>query len=127
MDNNFIKGVGLLIALAVLLRARYKTKAAKTRQEDVRNYEPIEPGKADMGKMGKMAFSTLSRLHRIYSLLITIGIVTAVLGLVVFDSISRWIILGTAALILLIYTIYKNRKAEEKTDHRSTEFWENRP
>ncbi len=127
MDNNLIRGIGILIALAVLLRARYKAKAVKTRQEDVRNYEPIEPGKADMGKMGKMAFSTLSRLHRIYSLLITIGIVTAVLGLVVFDSISRWIILGTAALILLIYTIYKNRKAEETADPRSTEFWEDRP
>jgi hypothetical protein len=105
MDNNFIKGAGLLIALAVLLRARYKTKAAKTRQEDVRNYEPIASTHflSSSGLLLPCSVSSSSiRSHA--------------------GSSS-----GTAALILLIYTIYKNRKAEETADPRSTEFWEDRP
>ena len=124
MDNNTIRGLGMLVTLLLLLWAR-RRKKEKERKNDpnIPPYQPIEP---ESRKVIDTTVTVISKVSGIYNIVIGIFLLAAVAYLFFVDSITRWIILGTAALIGIIILIHKRTKARQDDDVTDIDRWEDR-
>ncbi len=120
MDGDATKGLGFLITLLIFFNARRKKKAAEQKSQDVRAYEPIEPEESRILPQTLEVMSKGAGTIQFFGLLFILGVV----GCGFFtDSLVRWIILGTIALMALIAFIFKRRGTrQDPVFDRTTDF-----
>lgn len=119
IEISDLKGIGTLLALLFLFAARRKKKEAEAREQDLRNYEPIEPDRPDPGvKTISPVPKLLSGVHRLYSIIVVVAIVAAVFYASPIEQTtgSGWIILGVFAVLALIYLVKKARESDVTPD-----------
>jgi protein-S-isoprenylcysteine O-methyltransferase Ste14 len=113
MSKEYFSGLGLLVTLLLLLRSRSRQKEEERKNDQsIPPYEPIEP---ESRKLVDQTMKVISKASRIYSIVMGLLLLTVVGYLFFADSITRWIILGTAALIGIIILIHKRMKARQNT------------
>jgi len=122
--------IGLILTLLLLLKKRRKKKQTKVKANDVqtydeqaydiRNYVPIEPESIGVGEG---AVETYHKAKKIQAIVVGVSLLGAIGYMFVTENISRWIIVGTAALMLVLLLIRKQLKREEDPIFkRTTEF-----
>ncbi len=122
MSNEYFSALGLLVTLLLLLRTRSRQKEEeRNNDQNIAPYEPIEP---ESRKLVDQTMKVISRVAGIYNIAICIFLLAAVAYLFFADSITRWIILGTAALIGIIILIHKRMKARQNTEVNDSHRWE---
>lgn len=121
MDFGDFKGIWMLVGLLVLIAARRRKKQAEAREQDVREYEPIEPEAVGPGMNISKIFSTASRA---YSIIIQVAFVAALFYTALFKQDNNWIVLGLVAVIVIIFMVKKARQSDVTPEFNPEDPWE---
>lgn len=122
MSNEYFGGLGLLVTLLLLLRARSRQKEEQRKNDQsIPPYEQIEP---ESRNLADQTMTVISKVAGIYNIAFCIFLLSAVAYLFFVDPITRWIILGTAALIGIIILIHNRLKARQNDNVNDMDRWE---
>ncbi len=117
MKNEYVSALGMLVTVILLLRARARKKEEERKNDQtIPPYEPIEP---ESLKIADTAVTAISRVSQIYNIAVGLLVLAAVAYLFFVDPLTRWIILGTAALMILIALVHRRWKARKSSDRNT--------
>jgi hypothetical protein len=117
---DIVKLLGTLLTILVLLRARKRNRQVMERTDDPRGYDPIEP---ESGKAIEDTVQVAESAGKVHAIIVALALFGAVGYLFFTESLTRWIIVGTAVLLVLIVLVRDRlQRKEDPIFKRTTEF-----